>query len=125
MVLPHRPAATLGEPGYGVRGATRYASWAWRPRSTTSWTGSRRQRLAWPTPGDQTQPEARERAYVIVSICEAVAEAVAALRKGNRISGASREINRLENLADRVQRQAVSRLFRVESNAIEVMKCRA
>ncbi|MDR7482452.1 MAG: hypothetical protein QN183_06080 [Armatimonadota bacterium] len=54
-----------------------------------------------------------------------MAEAVAALRKGNRISGASREINRLENLADRVQRQAVSRLFRVESNAIEVMKCRA
>jgi predicted phosphate transport protein (TIGR00153 family) len=68
------------------------------------------------------RPEARQLAHIIVSICEAVVEAVAALRGGNRISGASREINRLENLADRVQRQAVGRLFREETNAIEVMK---
>jgi predicted phosphate transport protein (TIGR00153 family) len=70
----------------------------------------------------EVRPEAKELAHIIVSICEAVVEAVAALRTRNQVSGALREINRLENLADRVQRQAVSRLFREETNPIEVMK---
>jgi uncharacterized protein len=71
-----------------------------------------------------TEPrrEAQELAHIIVNICEAIAEAVAGLRTQNRVSGASREIHRLENLADRVQRQAVARLFREETDAIEVMK---
>jgi predicted phosphate transport protein (TIGR00153 family) len=71
-----------------------------------------------------TEPrrEAQELAHIIVNICEAIAEAVAGLRTQNRVSGASREIHRLENLADRVQRQAAARLFREETDAIEVMK---
>lgn len=70
----------------------------------------------------KTRPEAQELAHIIVSICEAIVEAVAGLRTLGKVSSASREINRLENLADRVQRQAVARLFREEKDPIEVMK---
>jgi len=70
----------------------------------------------------ETRPEAQELAHIIVSVCEAIVEAVASLRNLDKVSGASREINRLENLADRVQRRAVARLFREERDPIEVMK---
>lgn len=66
--------------------------------------------------------EARELAHIIVSQCEAVAEAVSNLRRLDRIEGAVHEINRLENLADRVQRDAIARLFIMAGDPIEVIK---
>ncbi len=56
----------------------------------------------------EARPEAQELDHIIVSICEAIVEAVAGLKTQGQDSGASREINRLENLADRVQRQLPS-----------------
>ncbi|MBI3998842.1 MAG: DUF47 domain-containing protein [Armatimonadetes bacterium] len=67
-------------------------------------------------------PEARELAHIIVSECEAIVEAVRNLRRLDRIDAAVHEINRLENLADHVQRDAIAGLFADEGNPIEVIK---
>jgi predicted phosphate transport protein (TIGR00153 family) len=67
-------------------------------------------------------PEARELAHIIVSECEAVAEAVRDLRRLERIDGPVQEINRLENLADHVQRDAIAKLFAANGNPIDVIK---
>ncbi|MDR7521621.1 MAG: DUF47 family protein [Armatimonadota bacterium] len=66
--------------------------------------------------------EARELAHIIVSQCEAVAEAIGNLRHLERIEGTVREINRLENLADRMQREAIATLFTDVGNPIDVIK---
>ncbi|MBM3469935.1 MAG: DUF47 domain-containing protein [Armatimonadetes bacterium] len=66
--------------------------------------------------------EAREMAHIIVSECEAIVEAVGNLRRLDRIEGPIREINRLENLADHVQREAIARLFTEEADPIEIIK---
>ncbi len=73
-------------------------------------------RVARPTSG------AQELAHIIVSLCEAIVEAVGNLTKLDRIDGPLKEIHRLENLADLVQRNAVAGLFSGETNAIEVIK---
>lgn len=66
--------------------------------------------------------EAQELAHIIVSECEAIVEAVRNLRRLDRIDGAIREINRLENLADHVQRGAIAKLFASNANPIDVIK---
>ncbi len=60
-----------------------------------------------------TTSEVREMAHIIVSQCEAVVEAIGNLRRLERIGGALREINRLENMADRTLRDAVAGLLPV------------
>ncbi len=66
--------------------------------------------------------EAQEMAHVILNACEAIVEAVRNLRKLDQLDGPVREINRLENLADHMQRDAVAALFASNAGAIEVMK---
>lgn len=66
--------------------------------------------------------EARELAHIIVSECEAMMEAIDNLRNLDRLAGPLREINRLENLADHVQRDAIAKLFASNGNPIDVMK---
>lgn len=66
--------------------------------------------------------ETRQLADIIVSECEAVADAIRHLKRLDRLSGPLKEINRLENLADQVQRDAVARLFADAANPIDVIK---
>ena len=44
------------------------------------------------------------------------------LRRLDRITSPLHEINRLENLADRVQRDAIAKLFAGDGNPIDVIK---
>lgn len=67
-------------------------------------------------------PEAKELAHIIVSECEAVVEAVTNLRNLDRMAGPLREINRLENLADHMQRDAIAKLFTTNRDPIDVIK---
>ena len=67
-------------------------------------------------------PEAQELAHIIVSIGEALVEGVTGLKKLDRIDGVVQEINRLENLADHVQRDAIAKLFAANGNPIDVIK---
>lgn len=66
--------------------------------------------------------EAQELAHIIVSECEAIVEAVRNLRRLDRIDAAVHEINRLENLADHLQRDAIAKLFASNANPIDVIK---
>lgn len=66
--------------------------------------------------------EAQELAHIIVSECEAIVEAVSNLRRLDRIDGALHEINRLENLADHLHRDAIAKLFASNGDPIDVMK---
>jgi len=66
--------------------------------------------------------EAKELAHIITSACEAILEAVASLRRLDRIGAHLHEINRLENLADHVQRDAIARLFAEDRHPIDVIK---
>ena len=66
--------------------------------------------------------EAQEMARIIVSAAEAIVEAIGNLQRLDRLAGPVREINRLENLADNVQRDAVAALFASTANAIDIMK---
>jgi predicted phosphate transport protein (TIGR00153 family) len=71
---------------------------------------------------DQPTSRAREMAHIILSMTEAIVEAIGNLKKLDRIMGPVKEINRLENLADHVQRNAVAALFVGADNAIDVIK---
>ena len=71
---------------------------------------------------DQPTSRAREMAHIILSMTEAIVEAIGNLKKLDRIMGPVKEINRLENLADHVQRNAVADLFVGADNAIDVIK---
>lgn len=66
--------------------------------------------------------EAQEMTRIITSVAEAIVEAVAALQRLDRLAGPVREINRLENQADRVQRDALAALFASTANAIDIIK---
>jgi predicted phosphate transport protein (TIGR00153 family) len=66
--------------------------------------------------------KAREMAHIIVNVAEAIVEAVGNLTRIEMIDGPLQEIHRLENLADRVQRDAVAELFDGETDAIAVIK---
>ncbi|MBI4280414.1 MAG: DUF47 domain-containing protein [Armatimonadetes bacterium] len=67
-------------------------------------------------------PQAREMAHIVANCAQAVAEAIDNLRHLERITGPLREINRLENLADRVLRESVAQLFEEVKDPIEVIK---
>ncbi len=70
----------------------------------------------------EVTPEARELGHIIVNICQAIVEAVGNLRQLDRITGPVHEINRLENLADHVQRDAMAKLFTNGVNAVDIIK---
>jgi predicted phosphate transport protein (TIGR00153 family) len=65
---------------------------------------------------------ARELAQIITASTHQVRLALDALEQHKGILGHAVEINRLENEADRVHQQAVSRLFEDEQNPMLVMK---
>ena len=66
--------------------------------------------------------EAQEMAHVILHTCKAIVEAVGDLRALGRLDGPVREIHRLENLADRLQRDAVAALFADRNDPVDVIK---
>lgn len=65
---------------------------------------------------------ARELAQLLTASARSVEAAVGALDKKIAIAPHIVEINRLENEADQIHREAISSLFREEANPIEVMK---
>lgn len=70
----------------------------------------------------QPTREAREMAHIILHACEAIVEAIGNLQKLDRLDGPVREINRLENLADHLQRDAVAALFTNHVEPLDVIK---
>lgn len=70
------------------------------------------------------QPEAKSLGFIILQSCHAVDKAVAMLGKlsNEKIFEACVEINALENEADRVSREAISRLFDEEKDPIQLIK---
>jgi predicted phosphate transport protein (TIGR00153 family) len=70
----------------------------------------------------ESTPETRQFADIIVDECKAIAEAIGHLRTLDRLSAPLMEINRLENMADQVQREAIGRLFADAANPIDVIK---
>jgi predicted phosphate transport protein (TIGR00153 family) len=72
---------------------------------------------------DKVRPGARELTRVILAQCDELRKALDALEKQhNVVLERSVEINRLENEADRIHKQAVGKLFDEEPDAITVMK---
>ncbi len=69
-------------------------------------------------------PEAKSLGFIILQSCQAVDKAVAMLcKKSNeQIFEACVEVNALENEADRVSREAISRLFDEEKDPIQLIK---
>ena len=65
---------------------------------------------------------ARELASVIVRSSDQVRMAVAALERKTGVHGLAVEVNRLENEADRLHDEALSRLFEEEKDPITVIK---
>ena len=73
---------------------------------------------------EHTTPEARSLGYLILQGCQAVDKAVAKLGKksNEQIFEVCVEINAIENEADRVSREAISRLFDEEKDPINLLK---
>jgi uncharacterized protein len=71
---------------------------------------------------DKIRPGARELTRVIVQQCDEIRAAVEALEQRKGVLDRAIEINRLENEADRIHKNAISQLFDEETNAITVMK---
>jgi predicted phosphate transport protein (TIGR00153 family) len=67
-------------------------------------------------------PAAHELSKIVVSQCEELSKSVALLEKHDRVLEHCVEINRLENQADRIAREAIGRLFESESDAISLIK---
>lgn len=69
-------------------------------------------------------PEAKSMGFIILQSCHAVDRAVAMLGKktNEKLFEACVEINALENEADRVSREAISRLFDEERDPIQLIK---
>lgn len=69
-------------------------------------------------------PDAKSLGFIILQSCYAVDKAVAMLGKktNDQIFAACVEINALENEADRVSREAISRLFDEEKDPIQLIK---
>jgi uncharacterized protein len=73
-------------------------------------------------------PEAARLADIALKCCERVKEVVAMLddaKAGDAVIKTCEEIDRLESDADRVMRAAISRLFREERDARELVKMKA
>jgi predicted phosphate transport protein (TIGR00153 family) len=72
---------------------------------------------------EKPTPEAKELAFIILKSCQAIDKAVSLLGgKMEHISECCVEVNALENEADRVCREAVSRLFDEEKDPIQLIK---
>lgn len=73
---------------------------------------------------DSIPPEAKSLGFIILQSCQAVDKAVAMLgqKTNEQIFAACVEINALENEADRVSREAISRLFDEEKDPIQLIK---
>lgn len=68
------------------------------------------------------RPGARELAANLVKCSDQLAEAMRKLESRQGLEAHVIEMNRLENEADDIHREAISRLFREETNPIEVLK---
>ena len=71
---------------------------------------------------EAVRPGARELAHLVRQSAEQVVQAMKALEKRRGVAECAVEINRLENEADRIHQQAVSRLFDDERDPLTVMK---
>lgn len=72
---------------------------------------------------EKPTPEAKELAFLILQSCQAVEKAVSHLGdKFEHIYEHCVEVNALENEADRVCREAISRLFDEEKDPIQLLK---
>jgi predicted phosphate transport protein (TIGR00153 family) len=72
---------------------------------------------------DKPTPEAKELAFLILKSCQTIYKAVSLL--GGRLEPIAEycmEVNALENEADRVCREAISRLFDEEKDPIQLIK---
>ena len=71
---------------------------------------------------DKVRSGARELTRIIIQQSDEIRVAVEALEKRKGVLERSIEINRLENEADRVHKQAITQLFEEETNPIMVIK---
>ena len=71
---------------------------------------------------DRVRPGARELTRIIIQQCDEVRAAVEALERRKGVLERAIEINRLENEADRVHKNAISQLFDEETNPITILK---
>ncbi|HYI11390.1 MAG TPA: DUF47 family protein [Thermoanaerobaculia bacterium] len=71
---------------------------------------------------DKMRPGARELTRVIIQQTDEIRAALDALEQRKGVLERAIEINRLENEADRIHQQAISRLFDEETNPIVVLK---
>ena len=72
---------------------------------------------------EKPTPEAKELGFIILKGCQAIQKAVAQLGgKFEHIAEQCVEVNALENEADRVCREAISRLFDEEKDPIQLIK---
>jgi uncharacterized protein len=72
---------------------------------------------------EKPTPEAKELAFIILKACQTIDKAVSLLgKKMEHIAEYCVEVNALENEADRVCREAVSRLFNEEKDPIQLIK---
>jgi hypothetical protein len=71
---------------------------------------------------DKVLPGARELTRIIIQQTDEIRAAVEALEAHKGVLERAIEINRLENEADRIHREAIGRLFDQETNPMTVMK---
>ncbi len=72
---------------------------------------------------EKPTPEAKELAFLILKCCQTISKAVGLLGgKLEPIAELCMEVNALENEADRVCREAISRLFDEEKDPIQLIK---
>ena len=71
---------------------------------------------------DKVRPGARELTHVILQQSDELRAAVEALEKRKGVLERAIEINRLENEADRIHKNAIGRLFEEEKDPITVLK---
>lgn len=71
---------------------------------------------------ENTTPEARQLANILVQMTQEIEKAVTNLPKMDGISEHCVEVNRLENLADQVTKSAIAALFNGDQDPITIMK---
>ncbi|HEY0160010.1 MAG TPA: DUF47 family protein [Thermoanaerobaculia bacterium] len=71
---------------------------------------------------DKIRPGARELTRIIIQQCDEIRTAVEALEQRKGVLERAIEINRLENEADRIHKNAISQLFDEETNPITILK---
>ena len=71
---------------------------------------------------EKVRPPARDLTRVIIAQCDEIRTAMEALEKRKGVLERCVEINRLENEADRIHKQAIAQLFDQETDPITVIK---